>query len=127
MFISFKNVSSLFAISQDTVVTLREENAALKAELAATKSELVSAKVNLDWLRIQYNQAQFERTALMNQRYGLNVPAPELAPAQAVGGAYLPNAKAAKPDKLSSLLEALNFEDIGDEAAAAAGLPVYGA
>lgn len=124
MWISFRNVASLFEVSHDTVVSLREEVAALKAENAAIKSELLSTKINLDWLRVQYNQAQAERTALMNQRYGIAAPTPQLQPNP---GSYFPSV--ASHDAIANQiphLQDISFDDLGDEVAAKLGLPVYG-
>lgn len=124
MWISFRNVADLFSVSKDTVVALREEVAALKAENAAAKSELLSTKINLDWLRVQYNQVQAERTALMNKTFGTAVPTPQL---QSNPGSYFPTA--ATQDAVMSQVPSLNdltFDDIGDELASRLGFPVYG-
>jgi hypothetical protein len=123
MWISFKHVSELFTVSHDTVVALREENAALKAELAAVRSELLSSKVNLDWLRVNYNQVQAERTALMNTRGGIQVPVPQLQPTP---GAYLPTvASQTAINRQIPSFDDLTFEDMGDAAAERLGLPTY--
>ena len=104
------SVLDWFKISQDTLKTLREENASLKAENRVLDRELTSAKVNLDWLRVQFNQAQVERAELMSKVHGIKVPAPEL------GTRRVPN----RPS-----LEEFSFDDIGDEVAAKIGLPRY--
>lgn len=124
MWISFRNVAELFTVSKESVDALRQENAALKAENAAIKSELLSAKVNLDWLRVQYNQAQTERTALMNRNFGIQAPVPQLHPAT---GSYLPTAGTQDSilDRMPTLSD-LGFNDVGDEVAEKLGLPVYG-
>jgi hypothetical protein len=97
-------------ISLDSVKSLREENAVLKAKLDIFQSELTSSKINLDWLRIQYNQVQMERAELMNKVYGIKTPVPEL-----------------KKDRVRPpSIEEFNFDDIGDEVAAKLGLPHYG-
>ncbi len=124
MWISFNNVAELFDISQETVVGLRERVAKLEAENSALKADVTSTKINLDWLRVQYNQVQAERTQLMNTRYGLHVATPQLQPSP---GAYFPTLAA--QEAISSQVpkfEDLSFEDIGDEAARKLGLPVYG-
>ena len=123
MWISFKNVAELFQVSKESVSALREENAALKSENAALKSELLSTKVNLDWLRVQYNQVQAERTALMNRNFGINVPTPQLVAPQT--GSYFPTGTPSRTADLSRVFEELSFDDMGDEKAAELGLPVY--
>ena len=124
MWISFQHVSDLFSVAKDSVAALKEENAALKAENAAIKSDLLSAKVNLDWLRVQYNQVQAERTALVNKQLNIAVPTPQLVAPQV--GAYLPSV-AAQNELLRQMphLQDLSFEDMGDELASKFGLPTY--
>ena len=105
-----KSVIEWFNISQNTVSALREENAALRAEYTALSKELTSTKVNLDWLRMQFNQLQLERTALVDKLYGIKVPTPELV-------TRLP--------KLPSTIEDFGYDDMGDEMAKRLGLPTY--
>lgn len=123
MWISFRNVAELFTVSKESVDALRQENAALKAENAAVKSELLSAKVNLDWLRVQYNQAQTERTALMNRNFGIQAPVPQL---HSTAGSYLPSVGPQDTLLDRASLNDLGFDDVGDEIAEKLGLPVYG-
>jgi len=104
-----KSVVSWFNISLDTVNTLREENAALKAENDSIGKELQSTKINLDWLRVQFNQLQLERTALLEKAYNIKVPTPELV------------ARA----KVPSTFEDFSYEDMGDKMASLVGLPTY--
>jgi hypothetical protein len=97
-------------ISLDSVKSLREENAVIKAKLEILQGELTSSKINLDWLRIQYNQIQNERAELMSKVYGIKTPVPEL-----------------KRDRTRPpSIEEFNFDDIGDEVASRLGLPHYG-
>lgn len=112
MWISFKHIIGLFEVSKQAVDDLREENAALKSKVSVIESELASTKVNLDWLRIQYNQLQLERTALMDKAYGIKVPTPELVRAQP---------KAPSIDEM-----VMSFDDMGDELAKRLGYDVYG-
>ncbi len=106
-----KTALDWFKISQDSLTQIREENAVLRAENKRLGEELTNVKVNLDWLRVQYNQCQLERAELMSKVNGIRVPVPELAPKN----------RAPK----SPLLEEFNFDDIGDEAASKLGLPRY--
>jgi hypothetical protein len=106
-----KSVVAWLNISLDSVTKLREENAALKAANSQMETELVSTKVNLDWLRVQYNQVQLERAELMHKVNGIRVPVPELT-------------RATRTPRGPSL-EEFSFEDIGDEVASKLGLPRY--
>ena len=105
-----KSVVSWLNISLDSVNALRTENAALAAENKLLQTELTSTKVNLDWLRIQFNQLQMERAELLHKAHGIRVPVPELR-----------RERSAAPPSL----EEFSFEDIGDEVAAKIGLPRY--
>ncbi|MCA1839687.1 MAG: hypothetical protein LC723_05065 [Actinobacteria bacterium] len=111
MLISFKHVSDLFSIAKDSVDGLRQEVAALRAERDALASDLRDTKLNNDWLRIQFNTLQIERTALLDRLYGLKSPTPQIVPS-------------AVADPIRSFQDAL-FADMGDEEARKQGLPVY--
>lgn len=104
-----KSVIEWFNISQESLAALKTENEVLKAENKSLSSELLSTKVNLDWLRMQFNQLQLERTALVDKLYGLKVPTPELV---------------TRP-KLPSTIEDFGYDDMGDEMAKRLGLPTY--
>lgn len=104
-----KSVIEWFNISQGTVNALREENAALRAENLSVSKELTSTKINLDWLRVQFNQLQLERTALLEKAYNIKVPTPELV----------------ARSKAPASLEDFSYEDMGDEMAKRLGLPTY--
>lgn len=108
MWVSEK-VVDWFQISKDSVDNLREELAAVKAERDVNKSELQSLRIQSDWLRMQVNTLQFERTALMDKAYGIKVPTPEIARV---------------PPKIDR--GEISFEDMGDTLAKKFGLPVYG-
>lgn len=120
MWISFRNVADLFEVGKDTVSSLREELAATKAENAALKSELLSTKINLDWLRVNFNQVQAERTELMNRRFGIAVPTPQLQPS---AGSYFPTKVAPEISQLPSPEDL--FNDLGDVVATQLGYPAY--
>lgn len=105
-------VFELFEISKETVSSLREELGSLKAERDQLRTELVSTKIMSDWLRVQVNMLQFERTALLEKAYGIKLPAPEIA-RQPVN--Y-------EPPEVNEHI----FEDIGEDLAKKLGLPLYG-
>ena len=104
-------VFQLFRISEDTVTSLREENAALRAEQRLLSDQITNLKITADWLRIQHNQLSFERTALLNKVYGINTPAPELAKQPIVDPSWDP--------------KQFSFDDVGEELAKKLGLPSY--
>ena len=103
-------------VSLESLNKLREENAVLRAENTVLRSDLISTKVNLDWLRVQYNQCQLERAELMSKVNGIRTPVPELGVA-----------RQRKSDLRQPSIEdfANYFEDVGDEVAAKVGLPRY--
>lgn len=65
-------------IATESVQALREENSSLKAKLASIETELIGVKINSDWLRLQVNQLQLERTGLIEKAYSIRLPVPEL-------------------------------------------------
>jgi hypothetical protein len=104
------SVLSWFQISKDTVDALREANASLSAERDALVRELTSVKITCDWLRLQFNQLQLERTALIEKVYNIKLPAPELV----------------KAPTITSPSADFNFDDMGDQLAKQFGYPSYG-
>lgn len=102
-----KSFVSLFATSH-------EELAKTKAERDTYRDELAKSQILNDWLRMQVNTLQMERTALLDKVYGIKIPAPQLEKA------YPPR----ENDPFS--IENVDFEDIGDTMAKKLGLPVYG-
>jgi len=103
-----KQLLSFFEVS----VSLKEEVAALRAQNLTLERELQSSKLNLDWLKIQYNQVQLERTALMDKVYGIKLPTPQLS--------------TATPQTRLPSIEEFDFNDMGDDKARELGLPIYG-
>lgn len=91
-----------FHISRDHVATLEQERAALTAENVALKAELARLSITFDWLRIQYNNVQLERTALLNAHYNIQLPTPELAKQPVMG-------------ETPTIGPEFTFEDWGDE------------
>lgn len=100
----------LFRISQDTVSSLREDLAKIKAERDSLRDSLTKSEILSDWLRIQVNSLQFERSALLDKAYGIKAPVPELMK---------------KPEHRDPAEEEFSFEDIGDTLAKKLGLQVY--
>ena len=101
----------LFSIGKETVTGLREELAAVRAERDALKLQLVTNQNNADWIRMQINTLQVERSSLLEKLYGLKLPAPELirSPIATDSGGEHP----------------FSFDDIGEDLAKQLGLPNY--
>lgn len=106
-----KTTFELFHISKDTVNSLREEVAALKVERDSLKEQVQKAQILGDWLRIQINTLQIERTALMEKAYNIRVPSPELV--------------RAAPVVPENDLGEFSFQDIGDALAKKWGYPLH--
>ncbi len=90
---------------------LKAEFEKVKRENELLFKELTVAKVNLDWFRIQVNQLQNERAALLQKSYGITTPAPQIA----------------SKEWLNEIVrrQEFSFEDMGDDFAKKEGLPVY--
>ena len=99
-----------FNIATSTVEALRIELATVKAERDLLKASLTTSNVMSDFLRMQVNQLQLERTGLMEKAYNIRVPTPEIM----------------KRTPAMPTIPELGFEDIGDAEAKKQGLPVYG-
>lgn len=101
----------LFHISRDSVAQLREDLAAVRAERDLYKQQEFVARCNFDWIKQRIYQLEVERAQLIEKCYGLRAPVPEVMRA---------------PRDLSPLKVDMSvFEDIGDQAAAELGYPVY--
>ncbi len=99
-------VFDLLNFNRDEVIQLRTERDCLKNEL--TRSNILN-----DFLRLQINTLQMERTGLIEKVYGIKIPTPllEKAPVQV------------HTDPTG--MRDFDFEDIGDEMAKKLGLPTY--
>ena len=106
-----KEVSNWFKISKESVDALREELAAVRAERDSLRLQLVTLQNNFEWVRMQINTLQVERSSLLGKLYGLTLPAPELIRTAAIA------------DRTSE--KAFSFEDIGEDLAKQLGLPSY--
>lgn len=84
MWLSSK-VFELFQVSKDTVSSLREDVAVLRAERSLLTEQLSKAQIVQDWLRMQVNTLQLERTALLEKAYGIKLPAPEIVRTPTMG------------------------------------------
>jgi len=100
-----------FQISKDTVSSLREEVAALRAESVTLRAQLTVSQVNFDWLRMRYNQLEYERTALLEKAYNIKLPSPEIVVQPKVDPIFNP--------------KDFSFEDMGEDLAQKLGLPTY--
>lgn len=105
-----KEVADWFKISKDSVDALREELAACRAERDSLKMQLSITQNNLEWIRKQINNLQYERVQLLEKAYGITVPVPEIA----------------RVNRTATDVNEFSFDDIGDEVAKRMGLPVYG-
>lgn len=99
----------LFAIGRDTVAELRQQVTVLTAERDSLKDQLRTASISGDWLRMQVNTLQFERTGLLEKAYGIRIPVPEIIRNPATG----------VPDET---LSQMGFEHIGEDAAKKLGI-----
>ena len=77
MFLSAK-IFSLFEVAKETVASLREEAASLRVERDTLRDQLNKAQIMNDWFRVQVNQLQYEKTALMEKAYNIKLPTPEI-------------------------------------------------
>lgn len=102
-------LASLFSVNKDIVDNLRIDLATARVKNEILERELTSLKLNGDWLRMQWNQLQFERTALIEKLYNIKLPAPELV---------------RQPDKPPSMQD-FNFDDLGDNTASKLGYQKY--
>jgi hypothetical protein len=99
-------------INTKDFIKLAEKVADAQGAASALKNELDKRDVTIDWLRTRVNQLEKERALLMRERTGLNIPIPEIAPAQQVTGSRMSGIMAI--DDL--------FEDIGDAEARKQGI-----
>ena len=106
-----KALVELFQIGRATVDELKINLAIEQAKNQILERELTAVKMTSDWLRMQFNQIQFERTALIEKIYGIKLPAPEIVRTPVVG-------QSTQQDEFS-------FDDIGDTEARKLGYATY--
>ncbi len=88
---------------------LVERNAALHADNAHYRERHTTQKVTVDWLMVRLTQLEHERAALIQRYMGVTIAVPSIEAAPVPGTA-------------SQLPDSVSFEDMGDEAAKAAGI-----
>lgn len=96
------------------LTSTHEDFAKVRSERDTFRDELAKANILNDWLRMQINTLQMERTALLEKAYNIRTPAPQIARTPVMG----------ETNAIS--MDDLSFEDIGDAMAKKLGLPVYG-
>ncbi len=106
-----KALVELFSLTRDTVNSTKEELAAVRAERDALQRQLNITQVNFDWIRMQINTLQLERTALIEKCYNIKLPAPEIVRTPVVGA--------------EARLDEFTFDDLGDKLAARLGFPMH--
>lgn len=89
----------------------RAELSALRAERDLLKHQLAVSQNQFDWLRMQVNTLQIERTALLEKAYNIKVPAPEIVRQPVIGE--------------ENKLDEFTFDDMGEQLAKKFGLPSY--
>lgn len=97
-------IFDLFSANRDDLTKAR-------VELDAVKSELTRSQILNDWLRMQINTLQMERTGLIEKAYGIKAPTPILERTPVLSE--------------STSTKDFSFDDIGDELAKKLGLPTY--
>ncbi len=90
---------------------LRLEWAKNHEEARVLAQQNTAMQTTLDWMRVQLNQAQAERSHFMHLYSGVKVPAPEIE-----------RVSAAQERVVDAQNGLPNFDDIGDEAAAQLGV-----
>jgi len=101
----------LFTLTRDAVDGTKQELAVVKAERDLLQRQLDINRVNFDWIRMQINTLQLERTALLEKAYGVKIPAPEIVRTPVASN--------------ESRLDEFSFDDIGDKLAKQYGFPVH--
>ncbi len=85
--------------------------AAANAKAALLYAQVLALQTTVDWMRVRVNQLEHERAVLVENYMGVKIQVPTIEPA--------PEA----PRSVESLLgQSLDFNDVGDRAAAALGL-----
>ena len=89
----------------------RDELVKLRTERDNYRDELSRSQILGDWLRVQVNTLQMERSALLDKAYGIKVPVPMLERTPTMSE--------------DTSQRDFSFEDVGDELAKKLGLPTY--
>ncbi len=105
-----KAIFELFQISKDRVDLQRQDIEVLRAERDAFRDDLSRQIILSDWLRLQVNQLQAERSALLEKAYGIRVPTPQIS---------------AVTNPPGPTMDDFSFDDVGDAVAKKLGFPIY--
>lgn len=97
-----KQVIEWFQISKDSIDTQRADIAALRVERDSLHDQLAKQTILSDWLRLQVNQLQAERSGLLEKAYGILVPTPQIKQALNHPG---------------PTMDDFSFDDVGEEVA----------
>lgn len=73
-----EKLRSLLELNVDQTKALREELAAVRAERDALKLQASIAQNNFEWARTRLNTVEFEKAALLQKAFNVNIPAPEV-------------------------------------------------
>lgn len=77
MWLSSK-LNDLLDLNVQEVKRLREELAGTKAERDLLRTQLTIAQTNFNWARLRLNSLEYEKSALLQKSFGINLPAPEI-------------------------------------------------
>jgi hypothetical protein len=104
----------------------KRELAEARTRIDGLERALAVAQNNFEWARVRLNAVEQERAILIDRVMGVRVPVPEMSREPAAAGTVATGPREAE-DARSALLAGLGlplniFDDIGDTAAAAAGL-----
>lgn len=69
---------TLLELNVEEVKRLREELAAVRAERDVYKVQAAIAQNNFDWTRNRCNSLEYERSALLQKAFNVNIPAPNI-------------------------------------------------
>ncbi len=98
-------------ISRKHYDDLRLEWAKNHEEARVLSEQNRALQTTLDWMRVQLNQAQAERSHFMHLYSGVKLPAPEIERVSATN------------ERIADAMQGLpNFEDVGDDAAVKLGI-----
>lgn len=106
-----KLVVDWFGVNAELTRNMQSELAVVRAERDILKVQLATSQTHFDWLRTRVNTLEYERAALMQKAYNINIPVPEIVHST--------------PPPDMALSEKALFEDIGDDLAKKLGFPTY--
>lgn len=89
---------------------LLQDHSVAVGRAAAIEQQNTKLHATMDWMRLRLNQLEHERSVLVENYMGVKIPAPTIERAEAA------------PIGSAILNEVPSFEDMGDDAASAAGI-----